>query len=96
MFENKLDSRHQIHYSRYIMSWIREGGNCKDQGGFKAWLKSLKVPDEEIREIWLMMSNGKLELETSASNFIKVLIMGQEEILDEEVQEILNKYKRKR
>lgn len=77
MFENKLDSKYHIHYTRWIMSWIREGGNCKDHEGFKAWLRTLKIPESEITDMWEMMSNGKLEIETSAKKFLKALLLGQ-------------------
>lgn len=71
MFENKLDKTNHIHYSRYIMSWIREGGNCKDKNGFLRWLESINVDSEDAHDIEFMMSNGKMELETSAKSFLR-------------------------
>lgn len=71
MFENKLDKNNSIHYSRYIMSWIRMGGNCKDKNGFLRWLGSIHVDSEDARDIELMMSNGKMELERSARGFLR-------------------------
>lgn len=71
MFDNKLDSVYKIFYTRWIMSWIREGGNCKDRDGFISWLNSLKLDPDDIDNIWFIMSNGKLECETSARMFLK-------------------------
>lgn len=71
MFENKLDSKYKIHYTRWIMSWIREGGNCKDLDGFISWLDTLNLDDEDINNMSFMMSNGKMECETSAKKFLK-------------------------
>jgi len=74
MFENKL-IKESVHATRFIMSWVREGGKLDRSGegydGFRKWLKSLELSDEEIYDIMDIASNGKLELETLAKNFIK-------------------------
>ena len=71
MFENKL-THNGIHYSRYIASWKREGGKIFGKGLFERWLKETQeLTDEEIREIMLLATNGKFELESSAREFMK-------------------------
>lgn len=73
MFENVLIRG--CHASRYIMSWIREGGTFTTSGlgyyGFGNWLKSLGLNDLEIDIITDIARNGKLELEMSAKQFLK-------------------------
>lgn len=69
MFENK--QWNGVHYSRYIASWVRVGGNIKDGGLFRKWLKSIGVPEEVTWDIYNLASNGKLELQTSAAKFLK-------------------------
>lgn len=71
MFENKL-THNGIHYSRYIASWRREGGKIYRGGLFERWLKETQhLTDEEVDDILLMAENGKMELESSASAFMK-------------------------
>ena len=70
MFENLKDKKNKIHYTRYIMSWIREGGDCNDLDWFAEWLASLELDKEDISEIRFIMSNGKMELESSARKFL--------------------------
>lgn len=82
MFENKLFEG--IHYSRFIASWYRSGGKriCshvdseKRPNDFVRWLKTLRVNDRElpedvINDILEMATNGKMELEFNAYNYIK-------------------------
>ena len=73
MFENKL-THNGIHYTRYIMSWIRSGGDlnlCKSSN-FAKWLKeSQQLTDEEIRDICEIATNGKMELEDSVKLWLK-------------------------
>lgn len=73
MFENK--NYEGIYYSRFIASWANEGGSFK-RGAFKEWLRTLKIngkeiPEDIIREINELATNGKMELETLAREFIK-------------------------
>ena len=74
-FENKIIEG--IHATRYIMSWVREGGQLGRRGegidDFHEWLLSLGLTDDEAREIEFIAMNGKLELETSARAFLKQL-----------------------
>ena len=67
-FENKFDHLN-IHYSRYIASWVKEGGKINIQ--FKNWLESIGLPYDEIDEIYFLAENGKLELENSAQRYLK-------------------------
>jgi len=69
MFENK--TWNGVHYSRYIASWVRVGGNIKDGDLFRKWLKSIGVPEDITWDIYNLASNGKLELQTSAMKFLK-------------------------
>ena len=61
------------HASRYIMSWLREGGSIRNRDKFREWLKSLplELTNEEISHIVEIYDNGKLELEVNASRFLK-------------------------
>ena len=73
MFENKTFE--DIHYSRFIASWIRAGGK-KCNYRFEDWLKTLTIngkaiPDEIVKEIVDLGSNGKMELEHVAEKFLK-------------------------
>ena len=73
MFENK--SFEGIYYSRFIASWINATG-CEIDYRFKRWLATLtingkSIPQEVIRDIYNFGTNGKMELEQSARNYIK-------------------------
>lgn len=80
---NKVSSQ-GIHYSRYIASWAKEGGNflgyyerlehdgkIRERSPFCQWLASLGLNEEEIYEIWKMAASGKMELESSAMRFMR-------------------------
>lgn len=68
-FENKVSSQ-GIHYSRYIASWVNELRH-PEKFSFRQWLsEELKLPEEEVKDIYDMYTNGKLELEVSASKFL--------------------------
>lgn len=69
-----------IHVTRFIMSWVREGGELKRNGRgydeFEAWLRSLKVDgnhlsDQDVNHILDLTKCGKMELEYSAREFMK-------------------------
>ena len=71
MFENKIING--VHATRYIMSWIRSGGDLKYGGGiegFNEWLTSLGLTIEEVTYIRNLAQNGRLELEYSAKQFL--------------------------
>ena len=61
------------HASRYIMSYLREGGEANYRDKFREWLKALplELTEEEIHHIVDMYSNGKLEFEINAKSFLK-------------------------
>lgn len=82
--ENKLSSQ-GIHYLRYLMSWVKIGGNFEpdpywdhESGkekymgshGFRMWLRELGLPEEECQDIGSMAGMGKLELESHARKFL--------------------------
>lgn len=82
MFENKLFEG--IHYSRFIASWYISGGYIirshvdseRRPNEFVRWLKQLRVndkelPDDVIRDILEMATNGKAELEWNCNKFFK-------------------------
>lgn len=72
MFENKKTKSEGVHYSRYIMSWIREGGSRTNRRAFECWLDSLgNLTEDEIYEIGEMFGNGRFELERSVAHFLK-------------------------
>ncbi len=69
-----------IHCSRYIASWCTAGGELhgskRRDGEFIDWLKNLFIngrflTDEEVTFIHQFASNGKLELEINAKEFLK-------------------------
>ena len=61
------------HASRYIMSYLREGGEANYRDKFRKWLKSLpmELTEEEIDYIVGIYDNGKMELEFNAKSFLK-------------------------
>lgn len=76
MYENK--NYEGIYYSRFVASYVREGGNfiIDDQWLFKEWLRQLiingkPIPENVIREIYNYGTNGKMELEWNAYEFLK-------------------------
>lgn len=73
-FENKIIG--DVYATRFIMSWIREGGQLRyrrDVDNFYKWLLSLGLTEDDARHIKNLATNGKLELETSARAFLKTL-----------------------
>ena len=72
MFENRLKNTDN-YASRFIASWVREGGKLrtgKDYDDFREWLTSLDLNEEDVNHIYFLASNGKLELEISAKKFL--------------------------
>lgn len=60
--------------SRFIASWLREGGNLRrgaDYELFREWLVSIGVTPENAKRISFLAENGKLELEEMAKRFLK-------------------------
>lgn len=72
-FENGLVKG--VHASRYIISWARSGGSLKYDiyGDFLDWLRSMGLSDDECADICHLASNGKMELETSAKEYLKTI-----------------------
>ena len=75
MFENKLID--EVHATRYIASWVNVGGTLdRHTGGlydFQDWLESLGLSNDDVMYISYLAICGRLELETSARQFIKNL-----------------------
>ena len=72
MFENKLINGY-TYETRFIMSWLRVGGQLrygKDIDAFREWLTSLDLNESDIDHIVFLATNGKLELESSARKFL--------------------------
>ena len=77
MFNNNTECG--IHVTRFIASWVREGGNLRygeDYENFESWLKTLIVDgnhlsDKDIDHILELATCGKMELEYSAKKFLK-------------------------
>jgi hypothetical protein len=84
-FDNVLTEVGGIHYSRYIVSWLKRVLRHKDilmecnyidvifGDDFVDWLASEGLTEEEIDRVKWMATNGKMELETSANKFINNL-----------------------
>lgn len=72
MFKNNLIGN--IYETRFIASWIIAGGKINGRGAvkdFKEWLKSLGLTDDQVNHIAYIATNGKLELEYNAEQFLK-------------------------
>ena len=72
MFENKTINGY-IYATRFIASWLRAGGQLKNRSDiddFNEWLLSLGLTEEDANHIKFLAENGKLELETSAKQFL--------------------------
>ena len=72
MFENRVINDH-IYETRFIASWLREGGQLRyreDIDNFYKWLLSLGLSKEEADHIKFLATNGKLELEINARKFL--------------------------
>lgn len=73
MLENKKTKNQGVHYSRYIISWIKGGGYKKYHfmSEFEDWLRKNECTEDEIHDICEMARMGKIELESD------VLLMNQ-------------------
>ena len=75
-FVNKL-THNGIHYSRYIASWTKVLADMGLKPGFygeafEKWLREEQgLTAEEISDIQILASNGKLELEESIRTFME-------------------------
>jgi len=75
-FENHSTTTNDlVHYSRFVASWTNACHRNKKPvyftQEFEDWLRSIEVPEDDIRNICEMACCGKMELEQSASLFIK-------------------------
>ena len=76
-FKNVYLDKYGIHYSRIIASWTKNGGNVYSKE-FKEWLKSIKdydtderiLTDEQVSDIYNLATNGKLEWQENAKQFM--------------------------
>ena len=71
MFENRVING--IYETRFIASWIREGGELRyqeDLDNFYNWLLSLGLTINEAKHVKFLAENGKLELEDSVKKFL--------------------------
>lgn len=73
MFENKTFEG--IYYSRFVASYVKVRGKIY-LDDFRAWLRQLiingkQLPDDVIRDICELGTNGKLELESNLKMWIK-------------------------
>lgn len=80
--ENKYLDDYGIHYSRIIASWYEAGGKriesfwtnpfTGEENEFIRWLKQTRaLSDEDIKNIFLQATNGKLEWVNNAKKFLK-------------------------
>ena len=73
-WENKYIADLGINYSRIIASWYQAGGRLEtleQMKKFKQWLKETEVlSDEQIDEIYMQATNGKLEWIDHAKSFL--------------------------
>ena len=75
MFTNNMINGY-IYETRFIASWVREGGKLetgKDISDFYKWLLSLGLNKDDADHIKFLATNGKLELEISAKKFLSKL-----------------------
>ncbi len=82
MNEFKNETECGIYTTRFIMSWVREGGTFSRRGigydEFREWLQTLIIDgnplsENDVDHIVFMAQNGKMELENSAKMFLKKL-----------------------
>ena len=74
-FENKKSSQ-EIHYSRYLASYLNEleqSGKRFWFGDFYKWLLSIGLPKDEARFITAWARCGKMELEHDVKKYIETL-----------------------
>jgi hypothetical protein len=72
MFENTQINNY-TYATRYIASWLREGGQLRygnDIDKFYKWLLSMGLSKEDADHIKFLATNGKMELEYQARMFL--------------------------
>lgn len=68
-FENAKTEVQGVNYSRYIASWLNSGGHYFGEQ-FEKWLKANGCTKDEISDIVMMATTGKLELEYKGYGFV--------------------------
>ena len=68
-FENAKTEVQGVHYSRYIASWLIRGGDYFGEQ-FKKWLEANGCTKEEICDITIMATTGKMELQHGGYGFV--------------------------
>ncbi|WP_458459319.1 hypothetical protein [Pseudobutyrivibrio sp.] len=71
-FENKLSSQN-VHYSRYIASFVKECSRLGVRFGydkFLNWLTGLGLKEDEAMDIAMLAFCGRVELEVSATKYL--------------------------
>lgn len=68
-FENAKTEVQEVHYSRYIASWMLCGGDYFGEQ-FEKWLKANDCTEEEISHIVVMATTGKMELQEGQYGFV--------------------------
>lgn len=80
MFENRRIKvgrlgGEEIYMSRIIASWLNKGGIIDDRRWgttkFAKWCRALEISEEDIHDMVMLVTNGKLELEIMARAFLK-------------------------
>ena len=73
MFENKIING--VHATRYIASWTEAGGTLhhrsKDFNDFVKWMRTLDLSEDDVQYIKNLATNGKMEFQDSAKQFLK-------------------------
>lgn len=65
-----------VYETRFIASWLNVGGQLKtgrDMANFHNWLLKVGVSESDAKHIEFLATNGRLELEVSARDYISKL-----------------------
>lgn len=63
-----------VYETRFIASWLNSGGQLRygeDINNFCNWLLSLGLDEKDVEHIKFLATNGRLELEISAKNYLE-------------------------
>lgn len=69
-FKNAKTEVQGVHYSRYIASWLRKGGDYFGEQ-FEKWLRANDCTEQEISDIKFMATCGRMEQEMTAGYYVK-------------------------
>ena len=75
-WENRSNTKKDLEpYSRFVASWTNASHDLEEpvyfDDEFEDWLRSIEVPENDIRNIMEMACCGKCELEESARVFLR-------------------------